>query len=434
MNPYLAEKLFRLGASKRNPTLFRIYDDLKESEWIGKEELRDLQLDNARKFLEFAMKNSHFYKDLFKKISFDPSRISHISDLSVLPEMKKRDLIDHNAEIHTDQKFTKVRLAETSGTSGAALSFMRNEEWDSLNRATIMRSYDWYGVKPWDQNGYLWGYNIDRAGAMKTQVLDFLQNRKRLFSYTKSEIRNFVDFLKGASFLSGYSSMIYEIAKLMNNEGVTLSNLKMVKGTSEMILDVYNSEAQKAFSRNVISEYGAAETGIIAFECPMGQMHINSENLHLEVNDDNEAVVTNFASYSFPIIRYNLGDKVELSSEQCACGRAHPVLKSVLGRVGLSIIGEQETYPALTFYYVFKNIALNHGILLNYRVHQNEPGVVLIYIEGKQNSKYEKLIDIEFSKYFKEDLNYRCEFVTEFDIQRKKTQYFVSNIQNTIVQ
>lgn len=428
MHTQLAEKLFRLGAHKRNPNLFKIYDTLKDSEWSSAKELDAIQLRNASRFLEFAADNSPYYKNLFKKIGFKPKTLSSISEINVIPETTKSTLIHANNQIHSQHQFNKTRIAETSGTSGKALSFIRNEEWDSLNRATIMRSYDWYGVKPWSKNGYLWGYNINPMDSRKVKILDFLQNRRRLFNYSKSEIKDFISYLNNAEFLSGYSSMIYEIAKVMNQEGIKITSLNMIKGTSEMILDIYNLEAKRAFDQKIISEYGAAETGIIAFDCPYGNMHINIENLYLETNENGDAIVTNFSSYSFPIIRYNLGDKVELSPHLCPCGRSHPILKSIVGRAGAKVIGLSKTYPALTFYYIFKNIALEYELMLNYRVYQQHAGSVTVYIEDFSNKTHIKLIEDEFTNYFGNDIQFKCIFLDKFDIQKSKTQYFVTDI------
>lgn len=63
---------------------------------------------------------------------------------------------------------------------------------------------------------------------------------------------------------------------------------------------------EKAFGAKIISEYGAAESGLIAYECPeCGNMHINMENVIVE-ESEGEIVVTNLLSRSFPIIRYKL--------------------------------------------------------------------------------------------------------------------------------
>jgi phenylacetate-CoA ligase len=51
----------------------------------------------------------------------------------------------------------------------------------------------------------------------------------------------------------------------------------MVMGASEKIYEGYQKEVVRAFGRKMVNEYGAAEAGMIAFECPEGKMHINME-------------------------------------------------------------------------------------------------------------------------------------------------------------
>lgn len=73
---------------------------------------------------------------------------------------------------------------------------------------------------------------------LKIKILDKLQNRFRLFSYEDKEIRKFADKLKKASYLTGYSSMIYEVAKMVNKLGIEKQfHLKMIKGTSEKYMN-----------------------------------------------------------------------------------------------------------------------------------------------------------------------------------------------------
>jgi len=428
MNRKLARAIFENAARIRNPSLWPSYDALKQTEWMSKEELETLQLKNCEKFLSYTKQYSDYYSRLFTKLGFDPKKIQDISEIIKIPEVKKETLIKHNEEIHANDSSLRSSIAETSGTSGAALSFKRDEKWDSLNRATMLRSYDWYDVKPWDKNGYLWGYNIAKSEALKVKTLDALQNRFRLFSYSTKEIEGFARKLTNASFLSGYSSMIYQVAKAINQNNLQIPNLKMIKGTSEMILDIYHRECINAFGSKMVSEYGAAESGLIAFECPHGSMHVNIENLHIDTNEKGEAIVTNFASLSFPIIRYNLRDSIILDDRACDCGRAHPVLREIQGRKGTTVLGHLKEYPALTFYYVFKNLALEKNLLINYKAIQEQKGHVTIYIEGKTNRTFEHLIRTQLEKYFGEDLSFDIEYMIQFEPSRKKQQYFESMI------
>lgn len=428
MNSTLARKIFEAGARIRNPSLFEQYDYLKMTEWLSSKELENIKLENALKFLRFCGANSPYYKRVFRERGFIPEMFSAVSDLSVLPEMDKATLIQENSAIHCNELNEKSRLAETSGTSGEALAFYRNEKWDSANRAALMRSYDWYGVKPWEKNGYLWGYNISSSQSQKVALLDAIQNRFRLFKYTEAEIRRFCQDLNNSSYISGYSSMIYEVAKCVNELNLGPLPLKMVKGTSEMILDAYHPETINAFGKKMVSEYGAAEAGLIAFECPDGGIHVNTENVILEQNESGELLVTNLLSFSFPIIRYRLGDMVTFSDEDCSCGRSHPVIKDILGRKGANVYGDVKSYPGLTFYYVFKNLALEKSILINYKAVQEEKGKVLIYIENQSNKRYQFEINQQLERYFGDDVEFSIVYIERFETELKKKQYFETTL------
>lgn len=424
--------IWTIGARFRNPSVFKFYKELKESEKYTLQQLEELQFLKLKETLIFAKKYSAFYKRKFAEVSFNPETdFQSLADINKVPIITKADLLQYNKEIHTSYPFKKVFKAETSGTSGQVLKFDKDEYWDSFNRAAFMRGYSWYGVNPWDKNGYFWGYNINPKKRLKVRLQDFLQNRFRLFSYDEKNIRNFVKKLKSAKYLSGYSSMIYEVAKKINREKINTEKfkLKMIKGTSEKIFESYQTEVKKAFGLKIISEYGAAESGIIAFECPYGNMHINMEGVFVE-EENGEIIVTNLVARSFPTIRYKLGDYITLKPKDftCACGKQHPIVENVTGRVGNLIVGSQKTYPSLTFYYVFKNLAIEHGIELNYQAHQYEPGKLLVLIEQKINEKQLSLLVTEFEKYFKKDLIVEIKDTSVLHFKNGKLKDFISHI------
>ena len=423
--------IYNLGTAKRNPSLEGYFSFLKESDRWSKEALLEYQLEKCKSFLTFVNEHSPYYQSIFQEIGFRPETIESIEDLKQIPPIDKPTLLGNTDQIHTVYPFKKRIYSETSGTSGQPLKFYKDEEWDSHNRATMFRGYSWYGVNPWDKNGYFWGYNIDKSGVLKTKVLDFLQNRFRLFSYDKDEITRFTKKLDSAVYLHGYSSMIYEVAKIVNQMGRGGKyNLKMIKGTSEKIYDSYQDVVKKAFGHKIISEYGAAESGLIAFECPEGNMHINVENVIVEV-ENGEIVVTNLLSRSFPIIRYKLGDVVTLAAPEfeCNCGRKHPVIVDVLGRVGKKIIGNNRQYPSLTFYYVFKNLALEKNLILNYQAVQEERGKVTLKIEQEESGFKDDLKE-ELKKYFSDDVLFNILYQQTLHTMDGKLRDFITTIDN----
>ncbi|WP_298368930.1 phenylacetate--CoA ligase family protein [uncultured Lutibacter sp.] len=421
--------IFNLGQKLRNPSLENWLTFLKTSEKWSIDELEVYQLQQLKKLVEVAYTNSNFYNQKFKEHGVSPSTIEILKDIEKLPIISKKELLNFNEEISTKGSFKKLFKANTSGSTGDSLKFKREESADSFNRASIFRGYSWYSVKPWERNGYFWGFNFYGVSKIKTEFLDMLQNRFRLFSYHKKELDAFSKKLNKATYLHGYSSMIYNLAKYINAHHLKLdSNLKMVKGTSEKIYESYQNEVEKAFGLKMISEYGAAETGIIAFECPSGAMHINMEGVLVE-ELDNEIVVTNLQQLAFPIIRYKLGDYVKLAPKEkiCSCGMKHRILEEVTGRIGSLVYGKEHTYPSLYFYYIFKNLAKN-GMELTYQVEQHKKGKLIFLIEQQLSEIDLKLVKNEIYNYFKEDVDYSIAQLKEQVLKDKKHQSFISSI------
>ena len=423
--------LYNIGVSLRNPILKKHYKFLLESDHWSLEQLQAYQLGKLKELLVFANQYSPFYKEEFDKVGFNPSELKSMEDFKRIPIISKQDLLAHSDEVRSNYPFKNTVQSETSGTSGATLKFVRNIEWDSAARAALWRGYNWYGVRPWDRNGYFWGYNIDPKKVPVTRLQDWLQNRFRVFSYNEEDVKAFAEKLKhGTVYIGGYSSMIYETAKMVNRLGIGDDiHLKLIRGTSEKIYESYQEEVVKAFGRRITSQYGSAESGCIAFECPCGSMHIAMENVVVEVIDG-EIVVTNLYSQSFPIIRYKLGDSVKLAEPgfQCKCGRAHLVITDILGRVGKKIVGKESNYPSLTLYYLFKNLGMTKNIILNYQAIQKEKGKIVLKVE--QNApQYEPDLRIEIEKYFRNDVNFEILWGQTLHTHQGKLKDFITELE-----
>ncbi len=401
--------IWGIGARLRNPSLFSYIKLLNETQLWSREKLLSYQFNECKSLLVFIGNHSPYYQTLFNEIGFDPQTdFKSLEDLKLIPVVDKSILIKNNEQFHTQYPFKKLFLSETSGSSGEPLTFYRNEEWDSFSRASIIRGYNWHNVYPWERNGYFWGYQLKRKERFNTKVLDFLQNRFRLFSYKEDGLKCFIKKLKKAKYLEGYSSMIYELAKQINKqeEKPLFPKLKMVKGTSEKVFETYQHEAKKAYGISIINEYGAAETGIIGFECKYGNIHVNMEGVIVETING-EVVITNIRSRSFPIIRYKLGDSIELDDHRkCDCGMDTPIISNIVGRVGKLIYGKKNDYPSLTLYYIFKDLALHHKINLNYQVIQPNKGMLEFRIEQKLNSHEKDKLIKTINQFFQKDIDF----------------------------
>jgi len=426
----LHKYIFKLGMFFRNRLIPVYLNELLNTDMLERRDLESIQQERLSKLVKHAVKHSPYYSELFLKASINPDKVQSIHDLSNLPITTKAELIAHNSNIQNKIKGEKSFHSETSGSTGSPLVFYRNQSWDAWHNASVLRGYSWHEILPWERNGYLWGYNIAAVASKKIKFFDALQNRFRLFSYTDVDMEKFLRKLTKAKYLGGYSSMINELAKYVNNNPKLAGkfNLRMVKGTSEKILDSYQDATIKAFGQRIISEYGGAESGIIAFECANGHMHLNMETALIEVVE-NEILVTNLVSHSFPIIRYAMGDYVELDTNiQCECGRKSPVILSVTGRVGKKVVGYNQEYPSFVFYYIFKNLATVHGILLNYQVVQASKGKLHFRLENTLTESQRNLLNQEIKKYFSNDIDVSLSESEQLVTGDTKLKDFISHL------
>lgn len=424
--------IYLLGVFAHNRRIYNNYKFMKKSEKWSLNKLREYQFTKFKELISYAYDNSEYYRKKFDDHHLNLQDIAKLKDIQLLPILTKEELLLNLKQIQIINCGEKVVLSETSGSTGKPIVFYRNKDWDAWHNAAVYRGYSWHGVQPWENSGYLWGYNIAPSKRFKVKMLDALQNRFRLFTYNDKEVSSFLKKLRKASYLEGYSSMIYEIAKAINSRNQSEQiKLKMIKGTSEKIFDVYQIEAKKAFGKKIVSEYGCAEGGIIAFECNYGNMHINMETVIVE-SDQNEIILTNLVSKSFPVIRYKLGDYIEVDDKtKCDCGMAHPIIKEVTGRVGKNIYGYNNKYPSLTLYYVFKNLALNDNVVINYQAVQYEAGKLMLYIEETIDCSQQYSIDKEFKKYFDNDLTVTIVQQVGRDNYTEKRKDFISMIDCT---
>ncbi len=407
---------------------------LEESQWWSPERLRSHQLEQLNSLLRHSYDRSPFYRRLFEEHGLGLP-LDSLEELKKLPALDKVTVRNASYLIQNDGLGGRLIRSETSGSTGEPLEFFRDAEWDAQHRAAVARGYGWYGVKPWSRSGLLWGMPSGRAKRITTRLGDILQDRfrEKRFDLSSDTLDDFTGRLVKAELLEGYSSMIYELARHINRRGEGgRFQLRLVKGTSEKIFPHYNDECFKAFGRKMRSEYGAGETGIIAFECPEGRMHVNMEHVIAE-EEGGEMIATNLLSYSFPFIRYRLGDYVTIDKDGgCPCGRRGPVVKEVTGRAGSIIIGMSGArYPSLTIYYILKELYERRIDLSRAQAVQEEPGLLdfLVILDDRGDvPRLEKELEELVHEQYGADLDFRLRIVESIPREGRKKKDFISRI------
>jgi phenylacetate-coenzyme A ligase PaaK-like adenylate-forming protein len=192
---------------------------------------------------------------------------------------------------------------------------------------------------------------------------------------------------------AGYASALGLLAQ-EQLEGRLKIHPSIVISSAEPLSQENRSLIQKAFGVPARNNYGCSEGGVMGYECKLGRMHINADWIIFEPVDaehniipagqlSDRLLITNLANRVMPISRYELGDRVSLSSELCDCGITLPVV-NVEGRTDEILRfrasdGKSISILPLALWSVLKETP---GVL-KFQAIQTKPGELKIRLESK---------------------------------------------------
>ncbi len=238
----------------------------------------------------------------------------------------------------------------TSGTTGKPLHIWLSKEtvvaWFALFEA---RARHWHGVRRNDRWAILGGQLVAPVERDRPPfwVWNSGQNQLYLSAYhlTLENIPAYLEAIRQhqVTYLLGYPSGLYELARATLEQELDAPPLKVVLGNAEPLLAHQREAIAAAFGCPVRDTYGMAEIAAAASECEHGRLHLWPEAGHVEILDDRSdepaaggeagrLIATGLLNADMPLIRYDTGDRAMPASETCACGRTLPVLRAIEGR------------------------------------------------------------------------------------------------------
>jgi phenylacetate-CoA ligase len=344
------------------PLYFRSYENFQFKKL---EEIKFYQLTHIHRMVDYALRSSQFYVDLYAGCGISSGRdLRTLADVRRLPSITKADLIVAKDRFYTCRKYWSGTKT-TGGSTGHPVQIKKNPSALARERVATWRAYRWAGVDIGDVQARFWGVPHSRIGRIKMQVTDMISNRIRLSAFELDHnsldayYRNILRV--GPAYLYGYVSAISALAEHMLEKGYHgISSLKSIITTSEILTEPTRKRIEIAFGCKVFNEYGCGEVGSIAHECEFGKMHIMADNLHVDVDaksNSGELVVTDFFNLATPLIRYKLGDYATLEDRPCECGRTLPLLSGVHGRAyDLIKTRENRVIHPESIIYVFESL------------------------------------------------------------------------------
>lgn len=358
------------------------------------------------KVVQHAGKHSPYYKRIFNEANINVNEFKGIEDLSKLPIVKSQDLINHGKEfVCNDAEI--YRVSSSSGTSHNPKSLFRTRHDTEKSSIVLARLLKMAGLRkgdsiyigqPFDMAhlGYLTmnacaslGIIAIPAGLSPTneKMIDLISYYNPTAIFTSvSRIKAIISMIK-----SSHSINISPKHILLAGEPMLLADRKLIK-------DFWGVEP--------ISLYGSEETDSLGGECINGGMHFMSDLYYLEllpienvkcVNYNHkfgEAIITCLYGEGTPLIRYRLGDIIELIPEKCSCGCELPLIK-VHGRIEDSIV----LFDGIKLYaYQVEDVLKGRlSRLSNYQIVCSTlvPGLEEIVVKVKTTDKIESLEEVE---------------------------------------
>lgn len=309
---------------------------------LSLKELKDLQKFKFEEFISFAMKNTSFYKILYQNIE-EPFKIEN---LQTLPILTKEMLRKNCEEIFTLPKNKSV-LSKTGGTTGVALE-VRFTKKDVEERFSMLDHFrNNYGYKLGEKTAWFSGKTLLNDKDIRKNRFwksDYLFDVHYYSTFHISDrtakyyLENLIKF--NPKYIIGFPSSLVELARL----GIKLNidfpkGIRAIFGTAETITEQLKIEVEDYFKTRILNQYASSEGAPFIVECPLGKLHLELQSGVFEVLDSNNQqtkkgrlIVTSFTTHGTPLIRYDIGDEIELEEKSCKCGNNNPLVKEILGR------------------------------------------------------------------------------------------------------
>jgi phenylacetate-CoA ligase len=349
-------------------------------------------LERINFILSQAKINCAFYSRHYEGI--DPP-LASLSEFRNIPLVLKGHIQKDGPRFRSSASLGRLVTKTSGGSTGQPVEIFKTRDAWAKELAVAWRGFEWAGVGIGDRQARFWGVPLINKDRVRSKLVDIACNRIRLsaFEFTEENLHHYFKQVNEfrPEYFYGYVSMLTEFAAFVDSHDLTLEHpLKCIISTSEVLTRHARELLERVFSTRVFNEYGCGELGTIAHECEYGQLHLNEENLFVEILDgaktcpdgiSGEIVVTELNNLAMPLIRYRTGDFGVLSDKPCSCGRTLKVLKSVQGRAYDMIkTGDGRIFHGEIMMYIFEDIRRSGVGIKQFQVEQVDLENILVRI------------------------------------------------------
>lgn len=320
--------------------------ELLKTQYFSANEMLNYQSAAFVKMARHAINNTDFYKRWASKNGIVAGDIKSIEDLHLFPVIEKSYIRENSHEFKAQPLSVKSKAItlHTSGTTGTPLSVYTDQDSRSEHYAFFSRLRSWYGLQPVDRRATMFGRIIMPASQKESPFwrYDAINKNLLMSSYhLKNEnlvhyYNKLVDYKPQEIF--SYPSSIVQLADFIIKENLKPIKLKLLMTTAEHLHDHQREKLTRAFDAPIVNQYGCTEMAFFASTLPSGDFCLHPEHGIAEVRNssgalqgggEGELVVTGLVNFSMPVIRYVIGDLLNIGSK---LDNGFPVVEALEGR------------------------------------------------------------------------------------------------------
>jgi len=335
-------------------SMLAIQHQLEQSQWATEGELLNQQFEQLKVVVNYANKHVPYYKNLFKSANIKiTDSLFNLENWKTIPIITRQDIQTAGKDLYSTQiprEHGKIGEISTSGSTGRTVKVAGTSITNFFWNAFTLRDHYWHqrdllnkvATIKYLPKSLSKTISIDGWGPATDMVY---KTGKMAGMSIKTSISEQVDWLakEDPEYLLIYPSSIKAIANYAQQFNTQFKSLKEITTIGETLTPKTREFLKDVFGVPVHDIYSCQEVGYLALQCPKHEhYHIQSENVFLEILDDNNqpckpgqvgrVVITSLHNFATPLIRYDIGDYAEVG-ESCDCGRGLPVIKRIMGRV-----------------------------------------------------------------------------------------------------
>ncbi|MEX2541118.1 MAG: hypothetical protein WD314_04890 [Trueperaceae bacterium] len=332
-------------------------EEALDRETWSSERWESFQDERLAEMLHRAARKVPYYREWWQARRRAGDR-SSCEELKNWPVLRKEHLRSNpHAFLAEDRSPGRLFKLDTSGSSGTPVTTWRSREtmqrWYALCEARWRR---WYGVDREQRWAMLGGKIVVPFEQARPPFWVWNQGLNQLYMSTfhlkRDNARAYLDAIGSSriDYMYGYASSMYALARYAIELGLEAPKLKVAISNAEPLLQRQREAITRAFDCRVRDTYGMSEAVTAASECEAGNMHLWPEVGRVEVfadlsnepvatGEDGRLICTSWLNPDMPLIRYEVGDRGALSTEQgCSCGRSLPRLERIVGRLSDNLL------------------------------------------------------------------------------------------------